>query len=100
MWESFCLDSRYFRSRGCLELRSWTAWEIAGDIKEGIGECIRQDSLEKTVSWASFFWSGPIEGSLFFKTKFFFYLLLKPSLLFYKILFDFKLSNDLIRLWR
>ena len=66
MSESFCLDSRYFRLRGCLELRSRTARTIVGHIKEDVGGSLdKTHSLEKTVPWASFFWSVPIEGSLF-----------------------------------
>ena len=54
VWESFCLDSRYFPSRGCLELRRRTAGAIAGHTKEDLGESIRQDILIREDSVLGF----------------------------------------------
>ena len=66
MWESFFIDFRSFRSEVAL---SYVAGELGQSLdtkqKNSVSVIDKTHSLEKTVSWASFFWSVPIEGSLF-----------------------------------
>ena len=69
MRESVCLDARYFRYLCWLEVRIRTARAIAGHIKKS-SVCVLDkthslEKIDKTVSWASFVWSVPIEGSIF-----------------------------------
>ena len=90
MSESFCLDSRYFRLRGCLELRSRTARTIVGHIKEDVGGSLDKTFTREDSALGFVFLECSNRGKSFS---------LKPSLLFYKILFDFKRSSYLIRLW-
>ena len=71
VWGSFFIDLRNFSFRGCLELLSRTARAIAGQLREDLGGCIRQIHTHlRRLSWASFFWSLPIEGSLFLRLSF------------------------------
>ena len=50
----------------CLELLSRTARAIEIHLKEDLGGCIRQIHTHlRRLSWTLFFWSVPIEGSLF-----------------------------------
>ena len=71
MWESFCLDSKYFRSKGCLELRSRTARAIAGHIEENLGECIRQNThLRRQCPGLRSFGVFQSRKVFFFKTEF------------------------------
>ena len=55
-------------------------------------------SLEKTVSWASFVWKAPNEGSLFFFKNKFYSSVIETIITVYLELLDFKRGSDLIHL--
>ena len=72
MWENFCLDSKNFQSEVALtyfvgQLGQSNGTARAQDTKKSTSviAVAKLHSLETTVSWASFFWSVPIEGNLF-----------------------------------
>ena len=68
-------------------------------MRTSLSAVAKIQSIETTASWISFFfWSVPIEGSLFFIRLDVTLSLLKPSLLFKKELLDFKRGSELIQL--
>ena len=79
-----------FSIRGCLELLNRTAREIAGHLKENLGECIRQihTHLRRLCPGLRSFGVFRSREFFFFKTKFY-SSIPDSSLLFYRRLFDF-----------
>ena len=73
MWGSFFIDFRNFSIRGCLDLLSRTAREIAGNLKEDLGGCIRQihTHLKGLCPGLCSFGSFRLREVFFFKTKFY-----------------------------
>ena len=73
MWESFFIDFRNFRSRGCLEPLNRTARAIAGHLKEDLGGCIRQihTHLRRLCPGPCSFGLFRLGEVFFFKTKFY-----------------------------
>ena len=66
MWESFFIDFRSFRSAVALSYLVGQLEQSQDTQKKTSVNVLGQThSFEKIVSWDSFFWSVPIEGSLF-----------------------------------
>ena len=90
MWGSFFIDFRNFSIRGCLELLSRIARATAGQLKEDLGECIRQINthLRRQCPGLRSFGVFQLREVFFFKTKFYLFIP-ESSLLLYKRLFHF-----------